>query len=54
MIKLVPLFEKALGKNKRPASKWRMGETCIKVKGQWTFLYRAVDNGAIRSADDMT
>jgi len=22
---------------------WRMDETCIKVKGQWVYLYRAVD-----------
>ncbi|AWD23614.1 IS6 family transposase [Fuscovulum blasticum] len=22
---------------------WRMDETCIKVKGKWTYLYRAVD-----------
>jgi putative transposase len=25
------------------ASSWRMDETYIKVKGQWTYLYRAVD-----------
>jgi len=29
---------------KRPtAASWRMDETYIKVKGQWTYLYRAVD-----------
>ncbi len=22
---------------------WRVDETCIKVKGRWTYLYRAVD-----------
>ena len=22
---------------------WRMGETCIKVDGQWRYIYRAVD-----------
>ncbi len=25
------------------ASSWRMDETYIKVKGQWTYLYRAMD-----------
>jgi transposase-like protein len=24
-------------------SSWRVDETCIKVKGQWRYLYRAVD-----------
>jgi putative transposase len=44
VIKLVPLFEKAFRKRKRPVGKsWRMDETYVKVKGQWKFLYRAVD-----------
>src|SRR6202051_2434026 len=44
VIKLVPLFEKAFRRHKRPVSKsWRMDETYVKVKGQWKFLYRAVD-----------
>jgi transposase-like protein len=44
VIKLVPLFEKAFRKHKRPVGRsWRMDETYIKVKGQWKFLYRAVD-----------
>ncbi|MEM5440359.1 IS6 family transposase [Paraburkholderia phymatum] len=43
-IKLVPLFEKAFRKHKRPLGKsWRMDETYIKVRGQWKYLYRAVD-----------
>ena len=42
--KLVPLFEKAFRKHKRPVGKsWRMDETYVKVKGQWKYLYRAVD-----------
>jgi putative transposase len=41
---LVPLFEKAFRKHKQPVGKsWRMDETYIKVKGQWKYLYRAVD-----------
>ncbi|WP_245163685.1 IS6 family transposase [Burkholderia latens] len=44
VIKLVPLFEKAFHKRKRPVGKsWRMDETYIKVRGQWKYLYRAVD-----------
>ncbi|EIF32984.1 LOW QUALITY PROTEIN: transposase [Burkholderia sp. Ch1-1] len=44
VIKLVPLFEKAFRKHKRPVGKsWRMDETYVKVVGQWKYLYRAVD-----------
>ena len=44
VIKLVPLLEKAFRKHKRPVGKsWRMDETYIKVRGQWKYLYRAVD-----------
>jgi putative transposase len=44
VIKLVPLFEKAFRKHKRPVGRsWRMDETYIKVKGGWKYLYRAVD-----------
>jgi transposase-like protein len=44
VIKIVPLFEKAFRKHKRPVGKsWRMDETYIKVRGEWTYLYRAVD-----------
>src|ERR1700679_1948798 len=44
VIKLVPLFEKTFRKHQRPVGKsWRMDETYIKVKGQWKYLYRAVD-----------
>jgi hypothetical protein len=35
---------KVLRKHKRPVgSGWRMNETYIKVKGDWKYLYRAVD-----------
>jgi putative transposase len=44
VIKLVPLFEKAFRRHKRPVGKsWRMDETYVKVKGQWKYRYRAVD-----------
>ncbi|MGF6935356.1 putative transposase [Paraburkholderia sp. UCT70] len=43
-IKLLPVLEKAFRRCKRPVGKsWRVDETYIKVKGQWTYLYRAVD-----------
>ncbi|OAJ56456.1 integrase [Paraburkholderia ginsengiterrae] len=43
-LKLLPVLEKAFRRNKRPVGKsWRVDETYIKVKGQWKYLYRAVD-----------
>ena len=40
----VPAFEKKWKKYARPVgSSWRVDETYIKVKGQWRYLYRAVD-----------
>ncbi len=43
--KFAPQLEAACRKgNKRPVGGiWRMDETYIKVKGQWKYLYRAVD-----------
>src|SRR5438874_8212021 len=39
-----PLLEEAFHHRKRPVwVSWRMDETYIKVKGQWRYLYRAVD-----------
>jgi len=39
-----PLIALEAQKRKRPASgSWRMDETYIKEKGNWTYLYRAVD-----------
>lgn len=44
VIKLVPLFEKAFRKHKRPVGRrWRMDEAYVKVGGEWKYLYRAVD-----------
>ncbi len=43
-IRFLPLLEKVFRKHKRPVDvSWRMDETYIKVKGQWKYLYRAVD-----------
>lgn len=44
IIRMVPLLDKAFRRHKRPVGRrWRMDETYIKVKGQWKYLYRAVD-----------
>jgi putative transposase len=43
-IKLLPALEKAFRRRKQPVGKsWRMDETYIRVKGEWRYLYRAVD-----------
>jgi putative transposase len=42
--KFTPLIGGTFRKRKRLVSNsWRMHETYIKVKGEWTYLYRAVD-----------
>jgi putative transposase len=39
-----PRIEKAFRKNKkRVGNRWRFDETYIKIKGEWKYLYRAVD-----------
>jgi len=44
IIRLVPLLDKAFRRHKRTVGRrWRMDETCIRVRGQWKYLYRAVD-----------
>lgn len=44
VIRLVPLLDKVFRRHKRTVGRrWRMDETYIKVKGQWKYLYRAVD-----------
>jgi transposase-like protein len=43
-IKLLPVLEKAFRRSRRKVGRsWRMDETYIKVKGEWKYLYRAVD-----------
>ena len=44
VIKYSPQLEHAFHRRKRPVwVSWRMDETYIKVKGEWRYLYRAVD-----------
>jgi putative transposase len=44
VVKYSPQLEGAFHRCKRPVwTSWRMDETYIKVKGEWTYLYRAVD-----------
>src|SRR5215510_12248834 len=44
VLKYTPRLEEAFHRRKRPVGRsWRMDETYIKVKGQWHYLYRAVD-----------
>jgi putative transposase len=44
VIKYSPQLEEAFHRRKRPVwLSWRMDETYIRVKGQWYYLYRAVD-----------
>ncbi|WP_272516429.1 MULTISPECIES: IS6 family transposase [unclassified Providencia] len=44
VIRLIPLVDKAFRRYKLPVGRrWRMDETYIKIKGQWKYLYRAVD-----------
>src|SRR5450756_203783 len=43
-IKLLPVLEKAFRRTKRKVGRsWRMDETYIRVKGEWKYMYRAVD-----------
>jgi len=44
VFKFAPLVEQQFRKRKKTVGKrWRLDETYIKVKGQWRYLYRAVD-----------
>ena len=44
VIKYSPQLEETFQRRKRPVwVSWRMGETYVRVKGEWVYLYRAVD-----------
>ena len=44
VIKYSPQLEEAFHRRKRSVwIRWRMDETYIRVKGEWRYLYRAVD-----------
>jgi transposase-like protein len=44
VIKYAPECEKQFRRRQQPVGKsWRMDETYVRVKGQWKYLYRAVD-----------
>ncbi len=44
MVKFAPLIaDRAQARKRTTAKSWRIDETYIKVKGRWTYLYRAVD-----------
>ncbi len=44
VVHYAPRIEIAFLKNKsRVGNRWRMDETYLKIKGQWRYLYRAVD-----------
>lgn len=44
VIRLVPLLDKVFRRHKRTVGRrWRMDGTYIKIRGQWRYLYRAVD-----------
>ena len=48
VIRLVPLLDKAFRRHKHAVGRrWRMDETYIRVKGQWKYLYRAVDSNGL-------
>jgi transposase-like protein len=44
VIKYAPEIEQQFRRHQRPVGKsWRLDETYVKIKGQWAYLYRAVD-----------
>lgn len=47
VVEYSPLLEESFRKKhkRKPGDSWRMDETYLKVKGEWVYLYRAVDKG---------
>jgi transposase-like protein len=45
VIRYSPELLERFNRHKRPVSqKWHLDETCIKVRGRWMYLYRAIDS----------
>ena len=45
IIRLVPIISKKMARCKKPVNQfWHIDETYIKIKGQWHYLYRAIDS----------
>jgi putative transposase len=44
VIKYAPEVEKAFRRCRHPVGRsWRLDETYVRIKGEWTYFYRAVD-----------
>jgi hypothetical protein len=44
VLKYAPLLDQALrARKRRVGGSWRMDETYVRIRGQWKYLYRAVD-----------
>ena len=44
VLKYVPLLDQAFRvRKRRVGGSWRMDETYVRIRGQWKYLYRAVD-----------
>jgi putative transposase len=44
VLKYVPLLDQAFrARKRRVGGSWRMNETYVRIRGQWKYLYRAVD-----------
>ena len=44
VVHYAPRIERAFRNNKKRAGdRWRLDETYVKIKGEWKYLYRAVD-----------
>ena len=41
---MLPVLAAVCRRRKRSVgNRWRMDDTCVKLAGQWSYLYRAVD-----------